>query len=90
MKDWEYALRFNALVAIDMNSVLVPPMTERHSGVVIHVLSISAVMLRGNPLYASAKTFLNVYITIVGRQLTPTGARLCSVMPGAVAFPDSY
>lgn len=90
IEDWEYALRFNALAAIDMNSVLVPPMTERHSGVVIHVSSISAVMLRGNPLYASAKAFLNAYITTVGRQLAPTGVRLCSVMPGAVAFPDSY
>lgn len=90
IEDWEYALRFNALEAIDMNSVLIPPMVERGSGRVIHISSISAIMLRGNPLYASAKAFLNAYVTTVGRQLAPTGVVMCSVMPGAVAFPGSY
>lgn len=89
-EEWEHALRFNALSAIDMNSVLIPPMVERGSGKVIHISSISAVMLRGNPLYASAKAFLNAYVTTVGRQLAPTGVMLCSVMPGAVSFPGSY
>ena len=85
-----YALKFNALAAVDMNSVLIPPMIERGYGKVIHMSSISAIMLRGNPLYASAKAFLNAYITTVGRQLAPTGVMLCSVMPGAVAFEGSY
>ncbi|MBQ6381847.1 MAG: SDR family oxidoreductase [Clostridia bacterium] len=89
-EDWNYALKFNALAAIDMNSVLIPPMIERGSGRVIHISSISAVMLRGNPLYASAKAFLNAYVTTVGRQLAPTGVLMCSVMPGAVAFEGSY
>lgn len=89
-EDWNYALKFNAVAAIDMNSVLIPPMVERGSGKVIHISSISAMMLRGNPLYASAKAFLNAYVTTVGRQLAPTGVMLCSVMPGAVAFEGSY
>ena len=89
-EDWNYALKFNALAAIDMNSVLIPPMIERGSGRVIHISSISAVMLRGNPLYASAKALLNAYVTTVGRQLAPTGVLMCSVMPGAVAFEGSY
>lgn len=89
-KDWNYALKFNAVAAIDMNSRLIPPMVERGYGRVIHISSISAVMLRGNPLYASAKAFLNAYVTTVGRQLAPTGVLLCSVMPGAVAFEGSY
>lgn len=89
-EDWNYALKFNAIAAIDMNSVLIPTMIERGNGRVIHISSISAVMLRGNPLYASAKAFLNAYVTTVGRQLASTGVLLCSVMPGAVAFPGSY
>ncbi len=89
-KDWNYALKFNAVAAIDMNSVLIPPMVERGWGRVIHISSISAMMLRGNPLYASAKAFLNAYVTTVGRQLAPTGVVMCSVMPGAVAFEGSY
>lgn len=90
IEEWDYALKFNALASIDMNSVLVPPMIERKSGRVIHISSISAMMLRGNPLYASAKAFLNAYITTVGRQLASTGVLLCSIMPGAVAFENSY
>ena len=88
--DWNYALKFNAVAAIDMNSKLIPPMVDRGYGRVIHISSISAVMLRGNPLYASAKAFLNAYVTTVGRQLASTGVLLCSVMPGAVAFEGSY
>ncbi len=88
--DWNYALKFNAVAAIDMNSQLIPPMVERGQGRVIHISSISAIMLRGNPLYASAKAFLNAYVTTVGRQLAATGVTLCSIMPGAVAFEDSY
>lgn len=90
IEDWNYALRFNALQAIDMNSVLISPMVERGWGRIIHISSISAIMLRGNPLYASAKAFLNAYVTTVGRQLAPSGVVLCSVMPGAVSFPGSY
>ncbi len=89
-EEWEYALKFNALAAIDMNSILIPPMEERMQGHIVHISSISAVMLRGNPLYASAKAFLNAYVTTVGRQLAPKGVFLCSVMPGAVSFPGSY
>ena len=89
-EEWNYALKFNAVAAIDMNSILIPPMVDRGYGRVIHISSISAIMLRGNPLYASAKAFLHAYVTAVGRQLAPTGVLLCSVMPGAVAFPGSY
>lgn len=90
LPDWEHALRFNAGAAIGMNGVLVPPMVSRGYGRVIHVSSISAIMLRGNPLYASAKAFLNAYVTTVGRSLAATGVVMTAVMPGAVAFPGSY
>lgn len=89
-EEWNHALKFNAIASIDMNSILIPPMIERGSGRIIHISSISAVMLRGNPLYASAKAFLNAYVTTVGRQLASTGVLMCSIMPGAVAFKDSY
>lgn len=88
--EWEHALKFNVTAAIDMNSVLIPPMIERGDGRIIHISSISAQMLRGNPLYASAKAFLNAYVTTVGRAIASTGVLMCSVMPGAVAFPGSY
>lgn len=90
LEEWEHAWRFNAGVAIDMNNVLIPPMIEKKWGRVIHISSISAKMLRGNPLYASSKEFLNAYVTTVGRSIANTGVVMSSVMPGAVAFPGSY
>jgi len=88
--EWQYALKFNAGIAIDMNSVLIQPMIDKGWGRVIHISSISAVMLRGNPLYASAKAFLNAYVTTVGREIASTGVVMSAIMPGAVAFPGSY
>ncbi len=90
LDEWEYAWRFNAGIAIALNNVLIPPMIEKKWGRVIHISSISAQMLRGNPLYASAKAFLNAYVTTVGRTVAASGVVMSAVMPGAVAFPGSY
>ncbi|TVY07224.1 SDR family NAD(P)-dependent oxidoreductase [Paenibacillus cremeus] len=90
LDEWQYAWKFNAGVAIDMNNVLIQPMIDKGWGRVIHISSISAVMLRGNPLYASAKAFLNAYVTTVGRTIAATGVVMSAVMPGAVTFPGSY
>jgi len=81
---------FNAGIAINMNNVLIQPMIDKGWGRVIHISSISAVMLRGNPLYASAKAFLNAYVTTVGRAIAATGVVMTAILPGAVAFPGSY
>ena len=80
----------NALGTIALNNILIPPMIEKKWGRVIHISSISAQMLRGNPLYASAKAFLNAYVTTVGRTIASSGVVMSAVMPGAVAFPGSY
>jgi 3-oxoacyl-[acyl-carrier protein] reductase len=90
LAEWEYAWKFNAGIAIALNNVLIPPMIEQRWGRVIHISSISAQMLRGNPLYASAKAFLNAYVTTVGRTIASTGVVMSAVMPGAVAFTGSY
>lgn len=88
--EWHYAWKFNAGVAIDMNNVLIQPMIDQKWGRVIHISSISAITLRGNPLYASSKAFLNSYITTVGRTIASTGVIMSGIMPSAVVFPGSY
>ncbi|MFA7401857.1 MAG: SDR family oxidoreductase [Bacteroidales bacterium] len=90
LDEWLYAWRFNAGIAIAMNHILIPPMIEKQWGRVIHISSISSKTLRGNPLYASAKEFLNAYVTTVGRALAPKGVVMTAVMPGAIEFKDSY
>ncbi len=87
---WEYALRLNAGSAIDMNSVFIPRMIEQGWGRIVHISSISAMMLRGNPLYAASKAFLNAYVMTTGRAIANSGVVLSAVMPGAVVFEGSY
>jgi 3-oxoacyl-[acyl-carrier protein] reductase len=89
-KDWFDALVFNAGIAIDINSVFLPDFIKRKDGRICHVSSISAEMLRGNPLYASAKAYLNAYVKTVGRAVAKEGVILNAVMPGAVSFEGSY
>ncbi|GHU81194.1 short-chain dehydrogenase [Clostridia bacterium] len=89
-EEWSYALKFNAGIAIELNHYLIPAMVEKKWGRVIHISSISAEMLRGNPLYASSKAFLNAYVKTTGRTLADSGVVLSAVMPGAVAFSGSY
>lgn len=88
--EWKEAWMFNAGIAIDMNNKLIQPMINNRWGRVIHVSSISAEMLRGNPLYASSKAFLNAYVKTVGRSIASTGVIMSAVMPGAVVFEGSY
>lgn len=90
LQEWQHAWYFNAGLAIDMNNKLIPPMIEKQWGRVIHISSISAKTLRGNPLYASAKAYLDAYVTTVGRELASTGVSLAAVQSGAVAFEGSY
>lgn len=90
LDEWLYAWKFNAGIAIAMNHILIPPMIEKDWGRVIHISSISSKILRGNPLYASAKEFLNAYVTTVGRAMAPKGVVMTAVMPGAIEFKDSY
>ena len=79
LQEWQHAWYFNAGLAIDMNNKLIPPMIEKQWGRVIHISSISAKTLRGNPLYASAKAYLDAYVTTVGRELASTGVSLAAV-----------
>lgn len=88
--EWEYAVKFNAGVAIEFNHFILPKMIERKSGKIIHVSSISSKNLRGNPQYASAKEFLNAYVTTVGRSVAKSGVVMSAIMPGAVSFEGSY
>lgn len=84
--EWERYIRYNAGIAIDLNSVLIPHMCASGEGHIVHVSSISGMLLRGNPLYAAAKAYLNAYVTATGRALAQQGVIINAVMPGAVAF----
>lgn len=89
--EYDHALKFNALCGIDMNSFFIKDAIDARRNLrIVHVSSISADKLRGNPLYASAKAYLNAYVTSVGREVASKGIALNSVMPGAITFEGGY
>ncbi len=90
LEDWHNVWQFNCGIAIEMNEFLVKPMVEAGWGRVIHISSISGIMLRGAPAYACAKAYLNAYTKTVGRALASKGVVVSAVLPGAVSFPGSY
>lgn len=90
-EDYLNALNVNALASIQMNAVFIQSMIKNGiKGHIVHVSSISAKNLRGNPLYGVSKEFLNAYVTAAGRQVAKHGICLNSVMPGAVTFDGGY
>lgn len=83
-KEWERVWRYNAGIAIDMNEILVPPMSEKKWGRIIHISSISGESFRGSGPYACAKAFLNGYVKCLGRAVAPSGVVVSGILPGAV------
>lgn len=90
MTGWRYMWQFNAGIAIEMNELLIPPMMHQGWGRVIHISSASAESLRGRPPYASAKAYLNAYAKTLGRAIAKSGVVVSSIMPGPVAYENSY
>lgn len=86
INEWIY----NVGIAIEINSAILQDMFERKWGRIIHVSSISARLLRGSIPYCCSKSYLNSYITTMGRLYADSGVVISGVMPGAVEFQGSY
>jgi 3-oxoacyl-[acyl-carrier protein] reductase len=87
---WQKVWQYNCGIAIEMNRVLIPYMKKQQWGRVIHISSISSIMLRGAAPYASAKAYLNAYTKTLSRELAKDGIIVSAVLPGAVTFEGSY
>ena len=90
VKDWHLVWKLNIGISIEMNEILIRPMIEQKWGRVIHLSSISAIILRGSPQYCTSKAYINAYVTTVGRYLASKGVVMTSIMPGAVEFSGGY
>lgn len=83
-KEWNEVWTYNVGVAIEINSLILPPMQQKKWGRVIHISSISAESVHGSTPYAAAKAFLNAYVKGVGRSMAPDGIVCSALMPGAI------
>lgn len=87
-EEWQDALDLNYLASVRLDSLLVPGMRERRSGVVVHVSS-AAVLTPVGPFlhYVAAKAALETYSRGQALELAPFGIRVNTVTPGRVATP---
>jgi NAD(P)-dependent dehydrogenase (short-subunit alcohol dehydrogenase family) len=87
-EEWQDALDLNYLASVRLDSLLVPGMRERRSGMIVHVSS-AAVLTPVGPFlhYVAAKAALETYSRGLALELAPFGIRVNTVTPGRVATP---
>jgi NAD(P)-dependent dehydrogenase (short-subunit alcohol dehydrogenase family) len=87
-EEWQGALDLNYLASVRLDSLLVPGMRERRSGMIVHVSS-AAVLTPVAPFlhYVAAKAALETYSRGLALELAPFGIRVNTVTPGRVATP---
>ncbi|MFF4355353.1 SDR family oxidoreductase [Streptomyces sp. NPDC001604] len=87
-EEWQDALDLNYLASVRLDSLLVPGMQDRGSGVIVHVSS-AAVLTPAGPFlhYTAAKAALENYSRGLSLELAPHGIRVNTVTPGRTATP---
>jgi NAD(P)-dependent dehydrogenase (short-subunit alcohol dehydrogenase family) len=83
-EDWESTLQANLLAPVRLDRGFLPQMTERKSGIIIHIASIQGKLpLYDSTLpYAAAKAGLRNYSKSLSNEVTPKGVRVLTVSPG--------
>lgn len=81
---WRAELDLNLMPAVRLDRALVPSMTRRGRGVVIHVSSIQRQLPlpESTTAYAAAKAALSTYSKALSKEVGPQGVRVVSVAPG--------
>lgn len=84
-EDWLANLDANLMSTVRLDRALVPSMTARGHGVVVHVSSNAARYPQPNGApYAAAKAALNAYSKSLALACGPHGVRVTAVMPGVI------
>lgn len=89
--EWRRELDLNLMPAVRLDRALLPTMTDRGSGVVIHVTSIQAQLPlpEATTAYAAAKAALSTYSKSLSKEVSPKGVRVVRVSPGWIATESS-
>lgn len=88
---WRQELDLNLMPAVRLDRALLPAMTARGSGVVIHVTSIQRELPlpEATTAYAAAKAALSTYSKSLSKEVSPKGVRVVRVSPGWIATESS-
>ena len=88
---WRSELDLNLMPAVRLNRALLPAMTERGSGVAVHITSIQQELPlpEATIAYAAAKAALSTYSKSLSKKISPKGVRVVRVSPGWIATKSS-
>lgn len=88
---WRRELDLNLMPAVRLDRALLPAMTDRGSGVVVHVTSIQRELPlpEATTAYAAAKAALSTYSKSLSKEVSPKGVRVVRVSPGWIATESS-
>lgn len=89
LEDWLKVWQMNIGIAIEINNYLLPKMKQEGWGRAIHISSRVAVEYFGAPAYNAAKSYLNAYVTTMGRLLAADHVLVNAIMPSAIATEDN-
>ena len=86
-EEWTRELDLNLMPAVRLDRALVPAMSARGRGVVVHVTSIQATLPlpEATTAYAAAKAALSTYSKSLSKEVSPKGVRVVRVSPGWIA-----
>jgi 3-oxoacyl-[acyl-carrier protein] reductase len=95
--NWLDNFNFNAGIAIELNNIFGPHMVKNNLGRIVHISSSNA--LSGGttsegeapaPAYTCAKSFLNMYSKVLGRELAKNNIIVSCVIPGVLKSEGKY
>ena len=89
-EDWRNVYRLNLEIPIELNLDLVPRMTARGWGRIVHISSISAFENQGPVSYCAMKAALAAYTRSFAGIVAKDGVIMTSVLPGAVMTEGGY
>jgi NAD(P)-dependent dehydrogenase (short-subunit alcohol dehydrogenase family) len=87
---WQEELNLNLLSAVRLDRLLIPAMTARRSGIIVHTASIQhrLPLHESTIAYAAAKAALVTYSKALSKEVGPLGVRVNVVSPGWI-YTDS-
>ena len=97
LKGWIDVWMFNVGISIEINNVIVPKMIKNKWGRIINISSLNS--LTGGttshgeapaPAYTCAKSYLNMYSKILGREVAKDNVIVSAVMPGVIISKGKY
>lgn len=82
--DWARVWQFNVGISHELNRLVIPGMTDRKWGRVIHLSTLSTRTFNGYAPYVAAKTALNGYVKTMNRTVAKHNVIISAVAPGAI------